>query len=90
MNADYLRAICFIRENQPGSAIEALKEGKVINNLTVVKDGQEAIAILRRRGDPRAEDATMLRFGRLEIDAGALDRKEERLFAIRAAARNPT
>ena len=28
-------------------------------------------AILRRRGDPRAQDATMLRFGRLEIDAGS-------------------
>jgi len=27
-----------------------LKEGKVINNLTVVKDGQEAIADLRRQG----------------------------------------
>jgi CheY-like chemotaxis protein len=40
-------------EDNPGDVrltIEALKEGKVINNLTVVKDGQEAIADLRRQG----------------------------------------
>lgn len=40
-------------EDNPGDVrltIEALKEGKVINNLTVVKDGEEAIAILRRQG----------------------------------------
>jgi CheY-like chemotaxis protein len=30
--------------------IEALKEAKVINNLTVVKDGIEALAFLRRQG----------------------------------------
>jgi len=30
--------------------IEALKEGRVINNLTVVKDGEDAIAFLRRQG----------------------------------------
>jgi CheY-like chemotaxis protein len=40
-------------EDNPGDVrltIEALKEGKVINNLTVVKDGEEAIAVLRRQG----------------------------------------
>jgi len=40
-------------EDNPGDVrltIEALKEGRVINNLTVVKDGEEAIAVLRRRG----------------------------------------
>ena len=40
-------------EDNPGDVrltIEALKEGKVINNLTVVKDGEEAIAALRRQG----------------------------------------
>ena len=30
--------------------MEALKEGRVINNLTVVHDGEEAIALLRRQG----------------------------------------
>jgi two-component system, chemotaxis family, response regulator Rcp1 len=29
---------------------EALKEGKVCNNLSVVQDGEEAIAFLRRKG----------------------------------------
>lgn len=40
-------------EDNPGDVrltIEALKEGRVINNLTVVKDGEEAIAALRRQG----------------------------------------
>jgi len=39
-------------EDSPGDVrltIEALKEGRVINNLTVVQDGEEAIAFLRRR-----------------------------------------
>jgi CheY-like chemotaxis protein len=30
--------------------IEALKEGKVVNNLTPVEDGVEAMAFLRRQG----------------------------------------
>lgn len=40
-------------EDNPGDVrltIEALKEGKVINNLSVVQDGEEAIAVLRRQG----------------------------------------
>jgi two-component system, chemotaxis family, response regulator Rcp1 len=40
-------------EDNPGDVrltIEALKEGKVINRLTVVKDGEQAIAVLRRQG----------------------------------------
>jgi len=40
-------------EDSPGDVrltMEALKDGEVNHNLTVVKDGQEAIAILRRRG----------------------------------------
>ena len=40
-------------EDNPGDVrltIEALNEGRVINNLIVVKDGQEAIAFLRRQG----------------------------------------
>src|SRR6185503_3055268 len=40
-------------EDNPGDArltIEALKEGKVLNNLNVVNDGVEALAYLRRQG----------------------------------------
>lgn len=38
-------------EDNPGDArltLEAFKEGRVLNNLTVLKDGVEAIAYLRR------------------------------------------
>ena len=40
-------------EDNPGDArltLEAFKEAKVINNLTVVSDGAEALAYLRRQG----------------------------------------
>jgi two-component system, chemotaxis family, response regulator Rcp1 len=40
-------------EDNPGDVrltIEALKEGRVLNCLTVVQDGEEAIAFLRRQG----------------------------------------
>ena len=40
-------------EDNPGDVRltrEALKEGKVINNLSVVSDGEEAVAFLRREG----------------------------------------
>jgi two-component system, chemotaxis family, response regulator Rcp1 len=40
-------------EDNPGDVrltMEALKEAKVINNLSVVKDGEEAMAVLRRQG----------------------------------------
>lgn len=40
-------------EDNPGDArltLEAFKEGKVINNLSVVNDGVEALAFLRREG----------------------------------------
>ena len=40
-------------EDNPGGVrltVEALKEAKVINHLTVVKDGVEALAFLRRQG----------------------------------------
>ena len=40
-------------EDNPGDVrltVEALKEAKVINNLTVLKDGVEALAFLRREG----------------------------------------
>jgi chemotaxis family two-component system response regulator Rcp1 len=41
-------------EDNPGDVrltIEALKEGKVRNNLSVAKDGVEALAFLRREGN---------------------------------------
>ncbi|MGZ8394709.1 MAG: response regulator [Nitrospira sp.] len=40
-------------EDNPGDVrltIEALKEAKVINNLTVLKDGEEALTYLHRQG----------------------------------------
>ena len=40
-------------EDNPGDArltLEAFKEGKVLNHLTVMKDGVEALAYLRREG----------------------------------------
>jgi chemotaxis family two-component system response regulator Rcp1 len=40
-------------EDNPGDVrltIEALKEAKVLNTLTVVKDGVEALSLLRRQG----------------------------------------
>ena len=40
-------------EDNPGDVrltMEALKEAKVINHLTVLKDGMEAMAFLRRQG----------------------------------------
>ena len=41
-------------EDNPGDVRltqEALKEGKVLNNLNVVKDGVQALAFLRREGE---------------------------------------
>ncbi|MFA6148016.1 MAG: response regulator [bacterium] len=40
-------------EDNPGDVrltIEALREGKVLNRLTVARDGEEAMATLRRQG----------------------------------------
>jgi two-component system, chemotaxis family, response regulator Rcp1 len=40
-------------EDNPGDArltLEALKEGRVLNHLTVINDGAEALAYLRRQG----------------------------------------
>jgi chemotaxis family two-component system response regulator Rcp1 len=40
-------------EDNPGDArltLEAFKEGKVLNHFTVMKDGVEALAFLRRQG----------------------------------------
>ena len=35
--------------------LEALREGKVHNNLSVARDGDEALAFLRRAGEPRPD-----------------------------------
>ena len=53
-------------EDNPGDVrltIEALKEGKVLNRLTVARDGEEAMAALRREGrfaDTRRPDIILL------------------------------
>jgi chemotaxis family two-component system response regulator Rcp1 len=53
-------------EDSPGDVrltIEALKEAKVLNNLTVATDGVEALEILRRNGkhgDSRRPDLILL------------------------------
>ena len=42
-----------LAEDNPGDVrltIEALKEAKVLNQLTVVRDGMEALSLLRRQG----------------------------------------
>ena len=47
-------------EDNPGDArltLEAFKEAKVVNRLTVVTDGVEALAYLRREGRYSAADA---------------------------------
>ncbi|GAC1618969.1 MAG: response regulator [Candidatus Acidiferrum sp.] len=53
-------------EDNPGDArltLEAFKEGKIVNNFTVMKDGVEALAFLRRQGayaGARAPDLILL------------------------------
>ena len=45
-------------EDNPGDArltLEAFKEGKVLNNIRVVRDGVEALAYLRRQGPDYAD-----------------------------------
>lgn len=46
-------------EDNPGDArltLEAFKEGRVLNNITVISDGVDALAYLRRQG-PKYSDA---------------------------------
>ena len=48
------RAEILLVEDNPGDVrltIEALKEGKIQNNLRVARDGEEALAILRHEGE---------------------------------------
>jgi chemotaxis family two-component system response regulator Rcp1 len=54
MGADSNSIEVLLVEDNPGDVRltrEALKEGKVFNNLSVAKDGEEALAFLRREGD---------------------------------------
>ena len=61
-------------EDNPGDArltLEAFKEAKVINNLTVVNDGAEALAYLRRQGayaDAVVPDLVLLDLNLPKID----------------------
>jgi two-component system, chemotaxis family, response regulator Rcp1 len=52
--ADFMKPVeILLVEDNPGDVRltkEALKEAKVINNLTVLKDGVEALAFLRQQG----------------------------------------
>ncbi len=51
MNAGAIEIL--LVEDNPGDArltLEAFKEGKVINHLTVMADGADALAYLRRQG----------------------------------------
>src|SRR6266851_1545306 len=48
-------------EDNPGDArltLEAFKEGKVLNHITVARDGVEALAYLRRQ-DPGSDSARL-------------------------------
>ena len=50
----FTRIEILLVEDNPGDVrltVEALKEGKVMNNLQVVSDGIEALACLRKQGD---------------------------------------
>lgn len=54
MGADSRSIEVLLVEDNPGDVRltrEALKEGKVFNNLSVAKDGEEALAFLRREGE---------------------------------------
>jgi chemotaxis family two-component system response regulator Rcp1 len=57
IRAEYRSIEILMVEDNPGDirlTVEALKEGKVRNNLHTVGDGEEALAFLRRQG-PYAE-----------------------------------
>jgi two-component system, chemotaxis family, response regulator Rcp1 len=71
-------------EDNAGDArltLEAFKEGKVINNLTVVNDGVEALAYLRRQG--RYASATVPDLILLDLNLPKMDGREV-LAAIKA------
>jgi two-component system, chemotaxis family, response regulator Rcp1 len=55
LTASYGRPVeILLVEDNPGDVrltVEALKEGKLLNHLSVVRDGIEALAFLRREGE---------------------------------------
>ena len=64
-------------EDNPGDVrltLEAFKEGKVVNNLTVVNDGVEALAYLRREG--RHAEATVPDLILLDLNLPKMDGRE--------------
>ena len=64
-------------EDNPGDVrltLEAFKEGKVINNLTVVNDGVDALAYLRREG--RYAEATVPDLILLDLNLPKMDGRQ--------------
>ncbi len=64
-------------EDSPGDVrltIEALKDGKVRNNLSVVGDGEEALAFLRRQG--KYADAPLPDLVLLDLNLPKMDGRE--------------
>jgi CheY-like chemotaxis protein len=70
-------------EDNPGDVrltIEALREGKVLNRLTVARDGEEAMAALRRQGrfaNARRPDIILLDLNLPKKDGREVPRNRE-------------
>lgn len=89
MNANTIEIL--LVEDNLGDArltLEAFKEGKVLNNLTVVNDGVKALAYLRRQGayaDAVAPDLILLDLNLPKMDGRAVlaeIKADERLMTI--------
>src|SRR6266496_2588019 len=65
-------------EDNPGDArltLEAFKEGRVLNNITVISDGVDALAYLRRQG-PKYSDAVLPDLILLDLNLPKKDGRE--------------